>query len=128
MISNAMQSLEPPEAAARPLQKEPSRIWDARTGRSVANPAAAAATTVVHAGDKDNRIEDKSVVQRPVAPDSSPTTAHELPPPTVVIHPVGVLRGHARAVSALEWNHDGRRLASGYVDGTVMIWDAWGSV
>ena len=119
-------------ATARPPQREPLRIWDARTGRSVANPAAIAVINVV-----DNGIDKQNVSQRPLflaqqstAPPQtgSPTTSHEMPPPTVVIHPVAVLRGHARAVSALEWSHDGRRLASGYVDGTVTIWDAWGSV
>ena len=109
------------DVAAKPPQ---SRIWDARTGRSIANPAAAAV-------DNRSDIAQRSVIpQQPMTPlqTGSPTISHELPPPIVVVRPVAVLRGHARAVSALAWSHDGRRLASGYVDGTVVVWDAWGSV
>ena len=116
--------------AARPLQGEPSRIWDARTGRVLVNPAPMA-ITVASVGNTDKRVDDNGLAQRSasVSPRTgSPTTMHTSPPRTVAIHPTAVLRGHARAVSALEWSHDGRRLASGSVDGTVMIWDAWGSV
>ena len=115
--------------------KQPqSRIWDARTGRSIANPAAAAAAAaaaITPVVDNRSDIAQRSVIpQQPMTPlqTGSPTISHELPPPIVVVRPVAVLRGHARAVSALAWSHDGRRLASGYVDGTVVVWDAWGSV
>ncbi|EFP91415.2 uncharacterized protein PGTG_17371 [Puccinia graminis f. sp. tritici CRL 75-36-700-3] len=37
-----------------------------------------------------------------------------------------VFEGHRRAISCLEWDKDGARLASGAVDGEVIMWDVAG--
>ena len=33
-------------------------------------------------------------------------------------------RGHSSAVGAVAWSPDGKRIASGSVDGTVQVWEA----
>jgi WD40 repeat protein len=42
---------------------------------------------------------------------------------TQVVHPKRILRGHQLEVWSLAWLRDGRRLASGAKDGTVLIWE-----
>lgn len=37
--------------------------------------------------------------------------------------PLSIFEGHRRAISILAWDRDGGRLASGAVDGEVVIWD-----
>ncbi|KNZ61285.1 hypothetical protein VP01_1426g3 [Puccinia sorghi] len=39
---------------------------------------------------------------------------------------ISVFEGHRRAISYLEWDRDGTRLASGAVDGEVSMWDVAG--
>jgi U3 small nucleolar RNA-associated protein 12 len=39
---------------------------------------------------------------------------------------ISVFEGHRRAISYLEWDRDGTRLASGAVDGEVNMWDVPG--
>lgn len=36
---------------------------------------------------------------------------------------VSIFEGHRRAISFLAWDHDGGRLASGAMDGEVIMWD-----
>jgi WD40 repeat protein len=34
---------------------------------------------------------------------------------------------HAARITALAWSPDGKRLASGSLDGSVIVWDPWSS-
>jgi WD40 repeat protein len=37
---------------------------------------------------------------------------------------MATLRGHTQGVNGVRWSPDGRRLAGGYRDGTIRLWDA----
>ncbi|RDI81849.1 hypothetical protein Vi05172_g8276 [Venturia inaequalis] len=73
---------------------------------------------------KESRSRRKSTDYRERST-SAPAWAAPERPKTLDYQPTLVLKGHKKAISAVKFSPDGKRIASCSADGTIKIWDAF---
>lgn len=118
-ISPINSPMPPPEysTAERPARED-------SPDRRYYNERAASRSTSRSGSPKRSSSRRKSTDYRERSTSGPVWTAPERPK-TVDYKPTLVLKGHKKAISAVKFSPDGKRIASCSADGTIKIWDAF---